>query len=342
MTERLPNQDALTRSQQKLFEARVASVADFLASSGVDVDVRAALAGNVDTVDADVKAHADGSSQLGFNSRDRSLTISGKRNAEAAVGDTHEIVHGSSRVRDTVPPGYAIREDGTPELPGPGSSLRRIETTDDGETTAQYHPAAARKIGPYTEVRTPTAQVFWDGNEEARWVVQDFFYGLSEALTDEEAHQAHELGRGSLSRLLKPSAHEAPFYLEERRLLRTIATQLARRMDIPEREAWSIFWRVNHFGWTKECKTALLKSFGPNALRVLAVLSTSFRREMFYRNVKHELKEGTTHLGLGTNVEDYETFFTTDDSAAREHAAKRMLRFSNIPYREPRAAGHDE
>ena len=144
------------------------------------------------------------------------------------------------------------------------------------------------------------------------------FSALNEALTDTipiEILKTRDWG--------KIYQHFLFVYPRERNMLATIVSSMGKSGG--EGNAFKLFVESNLTGWTPELKQKLLDTFGPNALRVLAIVNsptyvkdqddavTLYRNKWWQFWTKHFYNEALTYFDIDKSVEE------------RDAAARKML-----------------
>ena len=148
------------------------------------------------------------------------------------------------------------------------------------------------------------------GGEEKHLI---FFKSLDEAINDEIAIRAGKEGRSILTHVFLKTLYAR---MHERFFFSHVRNNLAYAQKRTKNEVFRDFVEVYQFGWTPQLKQGLLSTFGPLALKVLAVIDVN------------ELNDDTS-LYKYPFAKDAYCFFNLRKSAEeREAAGRRILEIS--------------
>lgn len=154
-----------------------------------------------------------------------------------------------------------------------------------------------------------------------------FFNGFNEAITDQIAKMVmdDELTYDEFSKI------DGYAYAHERNILNIACRSMSHVLHIPPNEVFKIFVRSYVHGWQPELKRALLKTFGPNALRVAAVMEARG-----YGKDNDDWSEQETHDRHDRKLLQlfYPFFDISIPSERREQIAQQILKRTGIPYKK--------
>jgi len=162
-----------------------------------------------------------------------------------------------------------------------------------------------------------------------RYFRDTFFRALMEGINDAQAYRAFRESSDLADRT--PLNMNIGSYRNERELVYLIIDRISNYLKLPQSAIERMFLETHNFGWTKACKKALLETFGPNALRVLAVLET----ETYVAEIERDpdvrsYSRMPTFRRDGDLIQD---FFGFSSIERREVAAQKILQHTRIPYK---------
>jgi len=184
------------------------------------------------------------------------------------------------------------------------------------EVAEVLFPDGTRKEG-VTRIGGKTGFHYWLQRREDEHPVE-LFSALNEALTDAipiEILKTQDWG--------KIYQHFLYIYPRERNMLTTIISSMAKDGGESEENIFGLFVESYLSGWKPELKQKLLTTFGPNALRVLAIINAPF----YVKDKKDAVTLGKWWQFFGKNYyKEALTYFDVEMSLEeRDTAARKIL-----------------